>query len=309
MHYQAQTNGFAQTNGQARRILIAVPIFNEERYVGRVLEQLAGYPHDKLFVDDGSTDATLDILAHAAAGGQITLLRHASNRGYGQSLIDAFTFARTSGYEWVITMDCDEQHDPAHIPCFVDEINRDDADIISGSRYLRPQRLTGDDCYGEGYSGDDLPPAERRAVNLIVTATLNKLFNWNLTDSFCGFKAHRVAPTAGLKLTEPGYAFPLQLWPRAQSAGLRIREIPIRLIYNDVDRSFGHDVRAGDLDNARVRLGLYLDVLRQELCESNLPKLREAKLDVLEMLPRSIPNPLRQTLRESFEAAAALPCP
>ncbi len=289
------------------RILIAVPIFNEIRYVSRVLEQLRDIAHDKIFVDDGSTDGTLEVLVHAAANGQINLLRHAYNLGYGQSLIDAFTHAARSGYEWVITMDCDEQHDPAAIPCFVREIEKDDADLISGSRFLRPAR--GVDCYGADYTGDDLPPAERRAVNLIITATLNELFGWELTDSFCGFKAHRVGPTVELKLTEPGYAFPLQLWPRAQSAGLRIREIPVRLIYNDVDRTFGHDVRAGDLDNARVRLSHYLEVLREELCEKKLPKLPEVERHVLATLPESIPEPLRSTLRESYEAAAAVPCP
>ena len=110
------------------------------------------------------------------------------------------------------------------------------------------------------------PPVERRAVNVIVTATLNELFGWTLTDSFCGFKAHRVAPTVALDLDEHGYAFPLQLWPRAYAAGLRVRELPVRRIYNDADRTFGHDVRAGDLDDAKVRLRHYLDVLRDELC-------------------------------------------
>ena len=308
MHYSATQTGPNGDQPGGGRILIAVPIYNEIRYVGRVLEQLDAVPHHKLFVDDGSTDGTLDVLAQAAGRGQIGLLRHATNRGYGQSLIDAFIFAGESGYQWVITMDCDEQHDPAHIPCFVEEIEKDDADIISGSRYLRPQ-VVGDDCYAPSYEGDDLPPPERRAVNLIVTATLNKLFGWNLTDSFCGFKAHRTSATVALNLTEPGYAFPLQLWPRAQAAGLRIREIPVRLIYNDVDRTFGHDVRAGDLDNARVRLTHYLEVLREELCDKNLPRLPEAKLDVLEMLPPSVPEALRHTLRQSYEAAAAVPCP
>ena len=42
-----------------------------------------------------------------------------------------------------------------------------------------------------------------------------------------------------LKLTETGYAFPLQLWPQAYAAGLRITEIPVRLIYNDPTRHFG----------------------------------------------------------------------
>ena len=311
-------SGPATGNGRAgpaapgrpgRRILVAVPIFNEIRYLARMLERLAEFPHDKLFVDDGSTDGTLDVLGEAERRGQIAVIRHPKNQGYGAALIDAFKYADAHGYDWVITIDCDEQHDPAAIPCFVREIERDEADLISGSRYLRPQTNGHGDCYAASYDGDDLPPVERRAVNLIITATLNSLFGWTLTDTFCGFKAHRTKPTVALNLDEPGYAFPLQLWPRVQAAGLRVRELPVRLIYKDTDRTFGHDVRAGDLDNAKTRLGHYLDVLREELCQFKLPKLREAGLGVLDELPDTVPGGLRDTLRTSFEAAAAVPCP
>jgi hypothetical protein len=69
-----------------------------------------------------------------------------------------------------------------------------------------------------------------------------------------------VRPTQALKLDEPGYAFPMQLWPRAVQNGLRITEIPVRLIYNDPTRHFG-----GLLDDAGERLRHYMDVLRREL--------------------------------------------
>jgi hypothetical protein len=63
-----------------------------------------------------------------------------------------------------------------------------------------------------------------------------------------------------LKLDEPGYAFPMQLWPRAAAMNLRIKEIPVRLIYNDPNRHFG-----GPLDIAAVRLSHYLNVFNRQL--------------------------------------------
>ena len=63
-----------------------------------------------------------------------------------------------------------------------------------------------------------------------------------------------------LKLDETGYAFPMQLWPRVAQHGLRLTEIPVRLIYNDPTRHFG-----GQLDDASYRMKHYLDVLRAEL--------------------------------------------
>jgi dolichol-phosphate mannosyltransferase len=228
------------------RLLIAIPVHNERKYVSQVLEKVRQYHHgDILTVDDGSTDGTSEVLA-ATPG--ILRLRHPVNRGYGQSLIDAFRFADRRGYDWVITMDCDEQHEPAMIPEFIRQIKTDCWDIISGSRYLHPR------------SDDDLPPGDRRRINSILTDMVNQLLRLNLTDAFCGYKAHRVAAMAQLKLDVPGYAFPMQLWPQAAAAGLRIKEIPVRLIYNDPTRHFG-----GMLDDADNRLRHYLDVLNAEM--------------------------------------------
>jgi dolichol-phosphate mannosyltransferase len=147
-------------------------------------------------------------------------------------------------------MDCDEQHEPANIPAFIEAIQSDKWDLISGSRYMRPR---GD---------DDAPPSDRRAINVMITSILNDLFHLNLTDSFCGFKAHRVSVMRRLRLDVAGYAFPLQLWPQVATARLRLTEIPVRLIYNDPNRYFG-----GTLDDAGNRLRHYLDVLKNELDE------------------------------------------
>ena len=89
---------------------------------------------------------------------------------------------------------------------------------------------------------------------------LNELFHFGITDAFCGYKAHRVSAMRKLKLDVPGYAFPMQLWPQVWAAGLRVKEIPVRLIYNDPTRHFG-----GTLDDAGNRLRHYLAVLHEEL--------------------------------------------
>jgi dolichol-phosphate mannosyltransferase len=226
-------------------LLIAVPVFNERQYVGRVLERIRQFSPEVLVVDDGSTDGTGELLA---ARSDIHLIRHTQNLGYGQSLIDAFAYADRAGYDWVITMDCDEQHEPEAIPRFIREIKADRWDLISGSRYLKPR------------SSDDLPPSDRRAVNVTLTTILNDLFELGITDAFCGFKAHRVAAMRRVHLDVPGYAFPMQLWPQVAAEGLRLKEISVRRIYNDPNRHFG-----GNLDDVGNRLRHYLDVLSREV--------------------------------------------
>lgn len=227
------------------RHLITIPVYNEAPYVAGVLAAVRRYARDILVIDDGSTDETPALL-RAEPG--ICTIRHPENRGYGQSLIDAFAFAAGRGYEWVITLDCDEQHEPAGIPAFVAAAAGDDADVISGSRYLQV------------HPDDDDPPADRRRINELVTALLGETIGLRVTDSFCGFKAHRVAAMQRLALDEPGYAFPLQFWVQCARAGLRIRELPVRRIYRDRSREFG-----GTLDDPAARLQHYLAVLVREL--------------------------------------------
>jgi dolichol-phosphate mannosyltransferase len=176
----------------------------------------------------------------------IAVLTHSENRGYGAALMSAFDYAIDAGYELVVTIDCDGQHQPQRIPRFVAACGR--ADIVSGSRYLRD------------YLGDDAAPADRRRINLQVTAELNHRLGLKLTDAFCGFKAYRTDGLRQLKLTEAGYAMPLELWVRAAAARLRIRELPVPRIYLEEQRSFG-----GALDDAATRLQYYHLVLDRSI--------------------------------------------
>jgi dolichol-phosphate mannosyltransferase len=228
------------------RTLVAIPVYNEEKYVCRVLAKVLHFAQDVLVVDDGSTDATVATLPKLP----VDVIRHARNRGYGRSLQDAFNWADINGYDWVITMDCDEQHEPAAIPEFIAAIREGTADVVSGSRYMV-------------VNGGDHPPPERRAINAQITAELNERLGpsgLRLTDAFCGFKAYRVESLRRMRLTETGYAFPMQFWVQAAALGLRVRELPVKLIYNDPNRNFG-----GPLDDPQNRLRHYRRVLHCEL--------------------------------------------
>jgi len=226
--------------------LTAIPVFNEVRYVDEVLREVRRYCDSILVVDDGSTDGTSEVLGKYSG---IEVIRHHGNLGYGQSLIDAFNFARRRKFDWLITLDCDHQHQPSHIPRFRREIERGDSDIISGSRYLKSP------------NGQKKPaPRDRVAINRKITGILNRRLGTKLTDSFCGFKAYRVEAVCRLNLTEKGYGLPLQLWIRAIRAQLRIHEIAVPLIYYDLKRNFGGVLEAPD-----VRLNYYMDVIEREL--------------------------------------------
>jgi dolichol-phosphate mannosyltransferase len=225
------------------KALTALPVYNEARHVVAVVEGALAYSSEVLVVDDGSTDGTGALLS---ARDDIRLVAHSANRGYGAAVRSAFEYAVAGGYEFLVTIDCDGQHQPQLIPRMIEACR--EADIASGSRYLRR------------FPGDSQPPEPRRRINQTLTAELNRRLGLRLTDAFCGFKAYRTSALARLRLTEDGYAMPLEFWVQAARLGLRIVEVPVPLIYLDESRSFG-----GSMDRAAARLEVYRRVLQQSL--------------------------------------------
>lgn len=226
-------------------VLVAIPVYNERSHVRSVVEKVREHVSEVLVVDDGSTDGTHEIMAELCG---IRRVSHDRNLGYGRALVSAFQYAAEHAFPWLITIDCDQQHEPESIPDFLEAIRRDDADILSGSRFLGHSEALG------------AAPFERRRINELITLELNQQLGLTLTDAFCGFKAYRTAALADLSIDVFGYAMPLQLWAQAVASSLRIREIPVRLIYNDPDRSFGNG-----LDDPDRRLQHYLSVLGAEV--------------------------------------------
>lgn len=233
---------------ERKPILLAIPVHNEARHIAGVLEEARRHaPAEILVIDDGSRDATPRILSELSNRIEgLRVERHESNRGYGAALATAFRHALDGDWEGLVTMDCDGQHQPSRIPEIAARL--DDADIVSGSRYL------------ENLGGSGRVPEDRRRINRVVTAWLNAALGLRLTDAFCGFKGYSRRALRAIEITEPGYAMPLQVWTRAVQHGLRIVEVAVELIYLDESRAFG-----GALDDAEFRLRHYRGVLEREL--------------------------------------------
>ena len=231
------------------RLLIAIPIYNEARTIESVLHRVRPHAHalgaDLLAVNDGSTDDSARVLERLARGWPtLRLLTHPVNRGYGAAIASAFRFAVDAGYEALVTMDSDGQHDPACLPCFIAALPQ--ADIVSGSRYLGT------------FAHDTAAPGDRRRINRLITEEINRELGLNLSDAFCGYKAYQVQALRRLRITESGWGMPLQVWAQAAQLGLRVVEVPVPRLYLDLNRRFG-----GSLDDEAVRLAYYRRVLAE----------------------------------------------
>ena len=226
------------------KYLLVIPVYNEEEYIRNVISKVREYfSKDVLVINDGSTDKSSEILAEIE---DITVIEQTENCGYGCALMNGFKHAVNNNFEIVLTMDCDDQHEPHLIPNFLKEMGNND--IVSGSRYLN-----------NSTSLFEVPPPDRKKINKEMTELINKYTGYNLTDTFCGFKAYKVEAIKKLKLDEKGYAFPLQVWLQAHKQELKIKEIPVDLIYKNLNRTFG-----SNLDDPMERRKYYLSVIERE---------------------------------------------
>jgi len=203
---------------------------------------------DLLVINDGSTDESKNIVEEIAScskiKGRFLIINHLKNEGCGKSLIDGINFTRNNNYKYLLTLDCDKQHEPKLIPQFFKEIKKEKFDIVSGSSYLSPQKQT------------DSLPEDRYMINRQITKLINQIAGYGLTDSFCGFKVYRVESLKKLELTEKGYGLPLQLWVQACKNNLTVKELPVSMIYKDKNRAFGNY-----LDNPETRLKYYQKII------------------------------------------------
>ncbi len=158
-----------------RRVLIVIPAWNEHESVGSVIEEIRSVnpEWDLLVVDDGSTDSTAAAARQAGAG----VVSAPFNLGVGGAMRVGFRYALNHGYDVVVQVDADGQHNPAEIASLL--AGFDDSPV--------PQMVIGARFAG---SGDyDVQRARRVAMRLLA-ASLSRMAGEKLTDVTSGFRAH-----------------------------------------------------------------------------------------------------------------------
>lgn len=119
------------------KILALIPAYNESNHIAKVISQ-AAMALPVLVVDDGSTDGTADIVKQTGA----SLIEVKPNQGKGNALKTGFSWALEQGYDGVITLDADGQHDPLEIPTFLQEIESTHPDLVIGYRDFSSMPVT-----------------------------------------------------------------------------------------------------------------------------------------------------------------------
>ena len=119
---------------ESQNVLIAMPAWNEEQSIGKVLEEIKDlYPYfDVLVINDGSEDSTAQIAKEKG----VEVIDHNGNRGYTAVIQTGREYTLSNGYDFLIFVDADGQHRISDIGRILDPLIREDADQVRGSREL-----------------------------------------------------------------------------------------------------------------------------------------------------------------------------
>ena len=200
-------------------LCVLIPSYNAEGTLKGVLEGVKRSHLDIIVVDDGSTDSTARIAWETG----VTLIRHSENRGKGRALRTGFTYVMEHGYEAVITLDADGQHDAAEIPQFVELYRKENADIIIGSRAAQFNEM-------------DWP---RRFWNRLGARGVSRLTGTLVSDSQSGYRLIRTEVLRDVELITATYETEMELLIKACKKGYGVVNIPITG-HAISDRSMSH---------------------------------------------------------------------
>jgi glycosyltransferase involved in cell wall biosynthesis len=207
--------------------IILIPAFNEERRIAGVIRDIkSAVPGaDVLVVNDGSRDGTAAVAGHAGA----IVVSHPFNMGYGAAIQTGYKYARDKGYDHLVQLDADGQHDPACIPSLLAPVIEGVADIAIGSRFL-----------GSSYR----PPLARRAGMALFRRIVSLVTGLSVTDTTSGFQAFN----RDVILFFATDIFPVD-YPDADMlimlhrAGFRMTEVPVRMFENSEGTSMHNGIK------------------------------------------------------------------
>ena len=195
----------------SKKILGIIPAYNEERRIANVV--LGAIEHIQvLVIDDGSRDETFQV----AEGAGARVIRQSPNQGKGVALRRGFQEALDAGFEAVITLDADGQHDPGEIPGFLDIFRKSKPDLVIGERDF-----------------NQIPPV-RRLANSLGKWSFSWAVGHPIPDNQSGYRllSQRMME-AVLGSQESGFEFEVEMIVICLQRGYTLEWVPIKTIYRD----------------------------------------------------------------------------
>ncbi|MCF7810202.1 glycosyltransferase family 2 protein [bacterium] len=198
---------------------LLIPAYNVEKYLPVLLD--AAFKYFKagkiLVVNDGSIDNTAEI----ASTYEVGLISHENNLGKGAALMTGFDYFLKQGYDWIITIDGDLQHDPKLLPQFIRFAEKTDYDLVIGARNRKNSNM----------------PWDRRFSNWSTSKILTLLNGKEIRDSQCGYRLIRCNKLTKINCDSNGYEFETECLLKMLHSGAKIAWIDIPTHYSGAPSS------------------------------------------------------------------------
>ena len=201
--------------------VVVVPTYNNAATILRVITDIRQYTDHIIVVNDGSTDATAEILSGIEG---IEILGYEKNRGKGYALRYGLEFASRAGYRYAITMDSDGQHFADDIPVFLKRIEERPDALPIGARNLAADNM----------------PSKNTFANKFSNFWYRVETGHRLSDTQSGFRLYPLRRLCGMRFSTSGYEFEVEVIVRAAWRGVCVENVPIKVYYPPAGERVSH---------------------------------------------------------------------
>jgi len=201
-----------------QKIVVVMPAYNAAKTLRITYADLPPALVDQvILVDDGSSDDTVKIARELG----LELFVHNRNYGYGANQKTCYREALKAGAEIIVMVHPDYQYDPKLLPRVIEPIERDEADVVFGSRLMEGNPMHGG------------MPWWKYIANRFLTFLENRVFGLRLSEYHTGYRAYRRAAleAVNLETNSDNFLFDQEIVAQFVDSGMRIRDVPVPTRY------------------------------------------------------------------------------
>lgn len=212
-----------------KSVCVVVPAYNEENLISRVIETMPNYVDKIVIVDDKSSDGTVEVVRKFAleSDGRIILIEHKKNEGVGGAIASGYKWARDNRMDATAVMAGDAQMDPEDLPKLLEPVVNSEIDYAKGNRLFT------------GNAWNVIPKIRYLGNSYLSLLTKIASGYWHIADSQTGYTVINLKALELIDIDKiyKRYGMPNDMLIKLNIYNLKVRDIPVRPVYNIGEKS------------------------------------------------------------------------